>query len=174
MQHLPTRKKIRLARSVYRQGYAFSITIATEGRYPWFRLYCDLAAMAVDLLTDIVKNRGTVLYAWCIMPNHIHLLLQDKDVVELVRLFKGTLTREGRRLEPDRALWQRSFYDHALRREESLSDVALYIWQNPVRAGMIDCACGYPWSGSLVWPDWKVKLDVYERAGINPAPTDYP
>jgi hypothetical protein len=92
------------------------------------------------------------------MPDHIQLLLQDKDVVEFVHLLKGRLTPEARRLEPGRALWQRSFYDYALRREESLWDVALYLWQNLVRAGIVDCACDYPWSGSLVWPDWKAML----------------
>jgi putative transposase len=164
---LPTRKRIRLANSAYRQGHAFSITIATEGRYPWFRRYCELAATTTDLLADLAKNRGTALHAWCIMPDHIHLLLQDKDIVEFVRFFKGRLTPEARRLEPGRALWQRSFYDHALRWEESLSDVALYIWQNPVRAGIIDCASDYPWSGSLVWPDWKAMLGA---GGDKPRP----
>ena len=106
------------------------------------------------------------------MPDHIHLLLRDKDVVELVRLLTGRLTPDARRLEPGRVLWQRGFYDHALREVESLLDVAHYIWQNPVRAGITACASGYPWSGSLVWPNWKAMLVVDERAGINPAPTD--
>jgi REP element-mobilizing transposase RayT len=101
------------------------------------------------------------------MPDHIHLLVHDKDAVEFVRLLKGRLTPEARRLEAGRALWQRSFYDHALRWEESLPDVALYIWQNPVRAGIVDCACDYPWSGSMVWPDWKVMLSA---GGDKPRP----
>lgn len=74
-------------------------------------------------------------------------------------LLKGKLTPLARRLEPDRALWQRSFYDHALRREETLSDVARYIWHNPVRAGLVMRARDYPWSGSLVWSDWKAMLE---------------
>ena len=74
------------------------------------------------------------------MPDHIHLLLQDNNVMEVVRLLKGRLTPGARRLEPGRALWQRSFYDHAPRQVESLTDVAFYIWQNPVRAGITDYA----------------------------------
>jgi REP element-mobilizing transposase RayT len=128
--------------------------------------------MVVELLLDFAKRRETVLYAWCIMPDHTHMLLQDKHIVEFVRLLKGGLTPVARRLEPGRVLWQRGFYDHALREVESLLDVARYIWQNPVRAGITDCASGYPWSGSLVWPDWKAMLVINERAGINPAPTD--
>jgi putative transposase len=156
MQNIPTRKRIRLSNSAYQQGHAFSITIATDGRYPWFRLHRRLSAKLVELLLDCAKTRKTVLYAWCIVPDHIHMLLEDKDVVGFVRLLKGRLMPEARRLEPGRVLWQRSFYDHALREVESLPDIARYIWQNPVRAGIIDSACSYPWSGSLVWPDWKL------------------
>jgi putative transposase len=172
MQDIPTRKRIRLSNSAYRQGHAFSITIAPDGRYPWFRLYRRLSAKVVELLVDFAKTRETVLYAWCVMPDHIHMLVEDKDVVGLVRLLKGRLVPDARRLEPGRVLWQRSFYDHALREDEAPPDVALYIWQNPVRAGIVDSARGYPWSGSLVWPDWKTMLGVDGRAGINPAPTD--
>jgi putative transposase len=125
VQVLPTRKRIRLFYNTYQQGHAFSITIASDGRYPWFRLYRGLAAKVVELFLDLAERRETVLYAWCIMPDHIHTLLQDKDVVEFVRLLKGRLAPEARRLEPCRMLWQRSFYDHALRETESLLDVAL-------------------------------------------------
>jgi putative transposase len=172
MEDRPTRKRIRLSNGAYRQGHAFSITIATDRRYPWFRLYRRFTAKVVELLLELVKARETVLYAWCNLPDHIHMLVQDKSIVEFVRLPKGRLVPEARRLEPGRVLWQRGFYDHALREDESLSDVAVYIWQNPVRAGIIDSACAYPWSGSLVWPDWKAMVVVDGRAGMNPAPTN--
>ncbi len=159
MHSLSSRKRIRLPSSAYRLGHAFSITVTTKRRYPWFRLHMELPAAAVDLLACNAKDRGTLLYAWCIMPDHIHLLLRDRDLVDFVRLLKGKLALLARRLEPDRALWQRSFYDHALRREETLSDVARYIWHNPVRAGLVMRAREYPWSGSLVWPDWTTMLE---------------
>jgi putative transposase len=140
---------------VYKQGSPFSLTITTSERYPWFRLHPKLTETLTQLLSKMSKERETALFAWCIMPDHLHLLLQDSDIMDFIRLLKGRITPEGRRIEPGRTLWQRSFYDHALRKEESLADVALYIWYNPVRAGIIDCAWNYPWSGSLVWPDWK-------------------
>lgn len=43
--------------------------------------------------------------------------------------------------------WQTSYYDHILRREEDLLDVANYIWDNPVRAGFVAQANRYEWSG---------------------------
>ena len=58
----------------------------------------------------------------------------SRDLVDFIKRFKGTMTSQARKLEEGRKLWQQSFYDHALRREESVRDVARYIWNNPVRA----------------------------------------
>jgi len=154
------RKKIRLPHSVYHEGCVFFITIGTYKRYPWFRLYPELAHLNIELLRELGGNRGTILYAWCIMPNHIHLLLQDNDIMVFVRLFKGKMTPKAFAKEAGRRLWQRSFYDHALRKEESISAIALYIWENPLRAGLVEDPTKYLWSGSEVWPDWR---EFYRR-----------
>ena len=155
MERLPVRKNIRLWPTVYRSGNAFSITISTRQRYPWFRLHPQLADSAVEILSTLSVRRGSSLYAWCIMPDQVHLLLQDEDVVEFVRLFKGKMTSVAFAGEPGRRLWQRSFYDHALRKEETLEAVALYLWGNPVRAGLVEDPRTYWWSGSGVWPEWR-------------------
>jgi REP element-mobilizing transposase RayT len=159
LKTLQKRQGIRLPRSAYEEGQAFSITITTAKRYPWFKVHCDLADTSISLILALAQEREAVVFAWCIMPDHIHLLLQDNNILDLVRLFKGRLTPEARRLEPVRTFWQRSFYDHALRKEEALEDVARYIWENPARAGIVDRASAYPWSGSLVWPNWKEFVD---------------
>lgn len=89
------------------------------------------------------------------MPDHVHMLVRDDDTVEFVRRFKGRMTPIARKLERGRSLWHKSFYDHALRSSESVFQVAGYIWENPVRAGLIDSPEKYVLSGSLVWPDWR-------------------
>jgi len=155
LKPFPVRKNIRLPRASYQQGHAFFITINTHQNYPWFSKYPELSDYIIQIMRQMAEERKAMLYAWCIMPDHIHLLLQDKDIVEFVRLFKGRMTPKARALEPDRKLWQRSFYDHGLRQEESLEDVALYIWENPVRKGIVDEPTEYGWSGSEVWPNWR-------------------
>ena len=89
------------------------------------------------------------------MPDHIHLLLSGKMIIEFIRRFKGKMTPDFRKIGPEQKLWQRSFYDHALRKEESLSDVAYYIWENPVRAKIVKKPPDYEYSGSVVWPNWR-------------------
>jgi len=150
-----TRKKIRLSPDAYREGHAFFLTISTHHRYAWFSLHPDLADSGVKMLRHTSKIRQANLYAWCFMPDHVHLLVADRDVVEFVRLFKGRMTPLASSREPGRRLWQRSFYDHALRGDESPRDVAIYIWGNPVRAGIVQNPTEYAGSGSDEWPNWR-------------------
>jgi putative transposase len=154
MEKFPVRKKIRLPSPVYSQDRAFFTTIATHHKHPWFRLHRQLCDTAIQMFRDLASARGIIIYAWCIMPDHVHLLLEGLEVINFIRLFKGRMT-PARAIDPDLRLWQRSFYDHALRKEESLSEIACYIWENPVRAAMVEDSTEYPWSGSEVWPDWR-------------------
>ena len=124
-------------------------------RFPWFSTYAELSEETVQLLIQLASDRGSMLYAWCIMPDHIHLLLQDTNIIDFVRLFKGKLVPKAAVLKQDQRLWQRSFYDRGLRKEESLEQTAVYIWENSLRAGLVAHATEYPWSGSLVWPNWR-------------------
>jgi len=133
----------------------FSITITTHERFPWFSRYSELADLLVQTLRATAKERAAGLFAWCVMPDHVHLLLRDPSVVDFVGLVKGRCTPVARLYDPKRRLWQRSFHDHGLRREESLLSVARYILDNPVRGGLVEDAVDYPWSGSEAWPSWR-------------------
>jgi putative transposase len=133
----------------------FLLRSQTHQKHPWFSRHDRLCASAIALMQDVANANRIKNYAWSIMPDHIHLLIQGNDIIGFVRLFKGKLTPVARFINPRRPLWQRSFFDHALRKEESISDVACYIWENPVRAGIADKPTDYSWSGSEVWPDWK-------------------
>ena len=48
------------------------------------------------------------------------------------------------------SLWQRSYYDRVLRKEETLKEVAWYIMNNPVRKGLVDDYRSYAFLGSLL------------------------
>jgi len=160
-KHFPIRKKVRLPVAVYGPDHVIFITMGSFHRYAWFHKYPDLADSGTQLLSNLATTRGTVLFAWCIMPDHIHILLCDTDVMGFIRLFKGKMVPRASARLNRRRLWQRSFYDHVLRKEEDVSDIALYIWENPVRAALVDDPSEYPWSGSSVWPDWR---EFYRKA----------
>jgi putative transposase len=92
---------------------------------------------------------------YIIMPNHIHGILiinNEKDVrtercsvptntkrsygllSKIIKSFKNAVTMEVYRKSNDGNFrWQRSFYDHVIRNEESLYEIRKYITQNPLK-----------------------------------------
>jgi len=76
------------------------------------------------------------------MPDHVHLLLsfpqREKRVQTVVSNWKEW-TAKALKIE-----WQRDFFEHRLRKEESFREKADYILANPVRAGFIDRAENWP------------------------------
>ncbi len=90
--------------------------------------------------------------AYCLMPDHVHLLVcvgGKNSLTELVGAWKSLCALAARQRGKPAGLWQRSFFDHALRSEESLQAVADYILANPVRAGLVTRQADYPLSGSF-------------------------
>jgi putative transposase len=84
------------------------------------------------------------------MPDHMHALLEglsdDSDFRECVRQFKHRSALAWKR-HTGAVLWQRGYYERALRREEDTFDVARYILGNPLRAGLVKVLGEFPYSG---------------------------
>jgi REP element-mobilizing transposase RayT len=88
------------------------------------------------------------------------------SIIEYVRLVKGRSIAEARRRGLiARSFWQRSFFDHFLRREETIASVVRYIFMNPVRATLVDRWDQWHWSGSLVYPMETLREIVGEGRG---------
>ena len=87
--------------------------------------------------------------AYCLMPEHMHLVVEVPEGVSLrafVCHFKQ-LSGYALKRKTGSLAWQISYYDHVLRKEEGLLDVARYIWDNPVRKGLVRERGEYPFSG---------------------------
>ncbi len=149
---LPRRKHIRLDPSVYAEtGCVCSITISTRERKSIFS-DAALASACVDLLTSLAADSGVKVFAYCLMPDHVHLLISPSDrksIIDFVREFKSLSARLAWQYGHDGRIWQQSFYDRFLRREEDEKLAATYILNNPVRKGMTEEWNDYPYSGSL-------------------------
>ena len=90
-----------------------------------------------------------------LLDAHVHLLLGLSglsDLMSTVGAWKSRCSLLRRRRGLSKRFWQRSFYDHALRREEDLLVVTRYILENPIRAGLVESAIEYPLSGSFEFP----------------------
>jgi len=83
------------------------------------------------------------------MPDHLHLLLAGQDASSLqdfVHYFKQISGYDFKRRHAS-ALWQISYYDHVVRRDEDVEQIAAYIWDNPVREGLVESRLDYAFSG---------------------------
>jgi REP element-mobilizing transposase RayT len=99
------------------------------------------------------------------MPNHVHLelvgLSDNSDAILLLHDFKGNATSQARTLGI-RNLWEKGFYDHILRDDDDHNVVAWYIFNNPVRKGLVKDPRDWPYSGSWMF-DWKQAVAPIEQ-----------
>jgi len=138
---------------VYSGCAAYFVTVAVWQRRPAFTTQ-EIVDPCVSMLRTSADEHGMEVLAYCYMPDHVHLLLaagENADLPVFMRTFKQ---RTGyyckKTLGWDGPFWQRSYYDHVLRREERLESVAAYTWGNPVRVGLVEDIVDCPFSGSLV------------------------
>lgn len=82
------------------------------------------------------------LYAWCIMPNHVHIVVQPLAGHELSSILLSWKTFTARKanilLGREGEFWQSEYFDHLIRNEESLEYWVEYTWSNPDQAGLKD------------------------------------
>ena len=146
-------RSLRLPGFDYRQSKIYHLTWGTHRRRRI--LTAPLADALVARLKEDAACAGIAVFAYCFMPDHAHLLVRpevNSDVVRFVQRFKSKTTRTYWNAGGIGRLWQRGFYDHILRKEEDVEQVARYILANPVRAGLADDVTQYPYCGSLVNP----------------------
>ena len=90
-------------------------------------------------------------YVYCFMPDHLHMLLEGEEGSNLIKMIKQFKQLTGYYFKQDsgRGLWQKSYYDHILRKQEDVVSIVRYILENPVRKGLVKHPDEYPFSGSF-------------------------
>ena len=87
------------------------------------------------------------LFAWCVMPNHVHVVFQalgEWGLAQILHSWKSYTARQAqRKFEIRGAFWQREYYDHLIRDNEQFTRAVKYVAENPVRAGLE----GWRWVG---------------------------
>ena len=128
-------------------GQPYLVTFATHGRAP---LFSDpMIGLAVaPAFVDPMTWRSSALFAWVLMPDHWHGLVQLGEGDELsatIRRLKANTGRVARQNLPEvERVWATGFHDRALRTDEALRSVARYLVMNPVRAGIVSRPGLYP------------------------------
>ncbi len=112
----------------------FFITVCCEPRGKDQLCHPKIAHAIFDSIE--FRNQNHVWYARlvCLMPDHLHALISfpyERPMKQIMADWKRFLAKKLK-LE-----WQRDFFDHRLRKEESYREKADYILANPVRAGLV-------------------------------------
>jgi len=85
------------------------------------------------------------LHAWCVMPNHTHVLvepLKSHALSKIVQSWKSFTAKEANRiLERTGTFWKTEYYDHLIRDAAEFDHALRYIEENPVKAALKD----WPW-----------------------------
>lgn len=105
-------------------------------------------------LSDLRELRdvfGVKVYAYCLMTNHVHLLLAPDESVsglsQLMKTLSARMTRYRNRLEGrSGTLWESRFKSSVVQSESYLLACTRYIELNPIRAKLVKHAAEYPWS----------------------------
>ena len=111
-------------------------------------------AVAEKIVHALQHFEGTRyrLFAWCVMPNHVHVVFQplaDHTLAEIVHGWKSYTAKEANRLlQRNGVFWQREYYDHLIRNDADLRRVVRYVLDNPDKAGLRD----WPWVSAALAP----------------------
>jgi REP element-mobilizing transposase RayT len=104
-----------------------------------------LADAIVENLHHFKDSRYS-LYAWCVMPNHVHVVFRPCEGESLDRIlhsWKSFTSHAASPIVGTRTLWAREYYDRMIRDERHFFDAVAYVRNNPAKAGLT----GWRWVG---------------------------
>lgn len=108
----------------------------------------------LGLLKDVADNASLRIYAFCLMPNHIHLLLSPKEgnLYDAMRdLFSRYAMQFNRKYERKGHLFGGPYRQAVCLDDSYLLAASLYIHLNPVKAGLVFDPLRYRWSSSRLY-----------------------
>jgi putative transposase len=118
--------------------------LASDGAH---QIFCEEWQVAL-------KRHGWMVGRYVIMPDHVHFFCAEHMPGKELSVFVGawkewTSKRLLQELNLQGPIWQPEFFDHVLRSNESFAEKWEYVRQNPVRAGLVRQADGWPYQGHV-------------------------
>ncbi|NTW54062.1 MAG: transposase [Chlorobaculum sp.] len=118
--------------------------------------YPEIAVLVQEDMLRFDGERYHML-AWCIMPNHVHVLLEPMISLPSILQSWKSWTGKNARIKahelglvvPEHGFWMREYWDRFIRHEEHFQQAIWYIHENPVKAGL--CSAPEEWRWSSSW-----------------------
>jgi len=132
------------------QGMPHHVTQRGNRREDVF--FCDNDRQKyLQLLLKYSDQHGLSTIAYCLMPNHVHLVCVPKHAASLAATFKPLNLRYAQHVNWTQdltgRLWQGRFFSCVLS-EKHMWNAIRYVERNPVRAGLVRRAADWPWSSA--------------------------
>ena len=125
----------------------YFVTMVIDKRKPYFSDFY-LSRKTIQQFRLMHEEGELYSLAWVIMPDHVHWLFQLGDnysLSKVINLFKGRTARIlNKDLSKSGKFWQSAYYDHAVRKDENIKQIARYIVANPLRAKLVERIEDYP------------------------------
>jgi len=177
---------------IYDQYKVYFITLTITS---WIEVLKDdnQKRMVIESLKYCQKNKGLIIYSYCIMSNHLHLICRagsEKGLSSIMRDFKrftaGKILRyvacipEKKRnkilsefssavgknnSKQKYKVWQRDNRSIEISSNKFLDQKIEYIHQNPVKAGIVEKGIDYPFSSARNYAEMDGLLDVFVTYG---------
>lgn len=154
---------------------AYHVLNRRVGRFPLFEKPADYAAFEKILAEAHTATRLRIM-AYCLMPNHWHLLLwprRDGELSEVLRWITVTHTQRWHahhKTAGTGPVYQGRFKSFPVQTDEHVLTVARYVERNALRANLVDRAEDWQW-GSL----WRrTQGDSQKTAWLSDWPVDRP
>ena len=144
-------------RWIFSPNPVFFVTFCTYQRRKL--LAADSVNSAFVAFARHAYTRNIAVGRYVIMPDHVHFFcrpeLGARKLSEFIGAWKSWTSRRINALGGPRsataatALWQREFFDHVLRSTESYSEKWNYVFDNPLRAGLVSTAQEWKYAGEI-------------------------
>jgi len=113
----------------------------------------------VELLVDAWRKADRWLVGrWVVMPDQLHLFCAPGTFPSLplkswVQFWRNDCTRRWPH-STEKPIWQPDFFDRQLRNGESYTQKWLYLWENPIKQGLVKTPEDWPYQGELNVLPW--------------------
>ena len=161
-----------LYRRFYIPGGSYFFTVVTHERRP---VLCDepFRRALRRAINEVRSDQPFAILAWVLLPDHLHTIWTlppgDDDFSKRWGRIKALTTKAlppdliycarsvGKLHKREAGVWQRRFWEHALRSEDDLRRHADYLHYNPAKHGLVEYVADWPWSSFHRW----VKQGLY-------------
>ena len=122
-------------------GRIYVITMVTLNRRPVFVDF-ESARAIVQVMMGHEEFGFAQTLCFVVMPDHVHWMMQLGKRKELAATVQSLKSLARRKI--GQPIFQKGYYDHALRRQEDVQALARYIVANPLRVGLVERINDYP------------------------------